>query len=115
MALVRRIDDDRAALELAWRRLAPLRLYAKPPERVRLLACPLFFRLPGFRRFDGYAFRRTALFREARPSHELVTHELCHLWQARNRPLRVFFTWLLWPYELNPYEQEARRAVAGLR
>ena len=115
MPLVTRIEDDRAAFERAWRRLEPLRLYAKPPERVRLLACPLFFRLPSFRRFDGYAFRRTALFREATPSHELVAHELCHLWQARNRPLRVFFTWLLWPYERNPYEQEARRAVAGLR
>ena len=112
---MRRIEDERAAFERAWRRLEPLRLYAKPPAGARLLVCPLFFRLPPFRRFDGYALRRTALFREATPSHELVTHELVHLWQARNRPLRVFVTWLLWPYERNPYEQEARRAVAGLR
>jgi hypothetical protein len=115
MPLLERIADDGAALDRAWRRLEPLRLYARPPERVRLLACPLFFALPPFRRFQGYAFRRTALFRETRPSPELVAHELCHLWQARNRPVRVFVTWLLWPYERNPYEQEARRAVAGLR
>ena len=115
MALVARIEDDRAAFERAWRRLRPLRLYAKAPEGARLLVCPLFFALPSFRRFDGYALRRTALFREARPPDELVAHELCHLWQARNRAFRVFFTWLLWPYERNPYEHEARRAVAGLR
>jgi len=67
--------------------------------------------LPGLRRYDGYALRRTILLRSAEASDDLLVHELCHIWQMQHRPLRVFWAWLTHRYRNNPYEREARRAV----
>jgi hypothetical protein len=109
-------DAARAALGRAKARLDRLGLYPRPVrvERVRVLTVPWLFRLPWFRRFDGYAAHGTILLR--RPVHEagddLLTHELCHVWQMQHRPLRMPLSYLVTGYERNPYEQEARRAAA---
>ena len=112
-------DETRARLERARGRLDRLRLYPRQVrlERVRVVTVPLFFRLPLLRRYDGYALWRTIVLR--RPlsdvSDDLLTHELCHVWQMQHRPLHVFWKWLTTPYRENPYEVEARRAVSETR
>ena len=82
---------------------------------MRLLVAPWFFRVPGFRRYHGYALWRTILVRRPNPTDDLVTHELCHIWQMQRRPLHVVWTWATRRYRANPYEREARRAVADTR
>ena len=103
----------RAALARAKARLDTLDLYPRPvrTDRVRVVVAPWFFRLPGLRRYHGYALRRTILLRREDASDDLVTHELCHVWQMQHRPLRVVATYLTTRYRRNPYEREARRAV----
>jgi hypothetical protein len=107
--------EQRAALARAKRRLDSLDWYPEPVhiDRVRLLVAPWFFRIPGFRRYRGYAFWRTILVRDAAPSDDLVTHELCHVWQMQHRPLHVCWSWLVHSYRSNPYEVEARAATAA--
>jgi hypothetical protein len=82
-------------------------------EGVRILTVPALFRLPGLRRYGGYALSRTILLK--RPLDEtfddLLTHELCHVWQMQNRPWDCLWRWLTTRYCDNPYEQEAREAV----
>ena len=83
-------------------------------ERVRIVVWPWLFRLPWFRRFDGYAAWGTIVLR--RPvgnrlsSDDLVTHELCHVWQMQHRPVRMPLSYLR-GYAANRFELEARRAV----
>ena len=79
---------------------------------MRVLVWPWLFRLPWFRRFDGYAAWNTVFLRRSieASGDELVTHELCHVWQMQHRPLRMPLSYL-GGYERNPYEREARRAV----
>jgi hypothetical protein len=105
------------ALERAKARLDRLDLYPQPVrlDRVRLLVAPWFFRLPRLRRYTGYTLWRTILFAQGRPSEDLVTHELCHVWQMQHRPWHVTFKHLTSRYRRNPYELEARRAVAETR
>jgi hypothetical protein len=100
-------------LARAKARLDTLSFYPRPVrlERVRLLVAPWFFRLPGLRRYHGYALVRTILLRRADASEDLVTHELCHVWQMQHRPVHAVFTYLTTRYRNNPYEREARRAV----
>ena len=61
-------------------------------RHVRLFVAPWFFRLPPFRRFDGYAAHDTILLREPpgpdAASDDLVTHELCHVWQMQHHPVQ---------------------------
>ncbi|MGI9112414.1 MAG: hypothetical protein ACR2GT_09510 [Gaiellaceae bacterium] len=78
-----------------------------------MVAAPWFFRIPGLRRYHGYALVQTILLRRADASEDLVTHELCHIWQMQHRPLRVVAAFLTTRYARNPYELEARRAVAS--
>jgi hypothetical protein len=82
-------------------------------RRVRVLTTPLLFRLPWFRRFDGYAAWNTIFLREPvqRPGDDLLAHELCHVWQMQHHPLAMPLSYLLRGYAANPYELEARRAV----
>ena len=109
---------DRAPLERARARLDRLALYPRPVEldRVRLLVAPLFFRLPHFRRYRGYALWRTILLKDppgtGASDDDLVCHELCHIWQAQHHPWRTALTCATRRYRRNPYELEARRAVA---
>ena len=107
----------RAALERAKARLDTLDLYPRPVriEPVRIHVAPWFFRLPGLRRFHGYALVRTILLRRADASDDLVTHELCHIWQMQHRPVHVVLTYLTTRYARNPYEVEARTAVQQTR
>jgi hypothetical protein len=106
-----------AGLERAKARLDRLDLYPDPVriERVRIRVAPWFFHLPGFRRFTGYALWRTILLKHADASDDLLTHELCHVWQAQHHPWHTAFKYLTTRYLENPYEQEARRAVAETR
>ena len=103
----------RAALARAKARLDTLALYPRPvrTDRVSIRVAPWFFRLPPLRRYHGYALVRTILVRRADASDDLITHELCHVWQMQHRPLHVIATYLTTRYRRNPYEAEARRAV----
>ena len=110
-------EDSPAAssLERAKTRLDRLALYPQPVriERVRVLVWPLLFRLPWFRRFDGYSAWETILLREPPEAagDDLVCHELCHVWQMQHHPLAMPLSYLRTGYTWNPYEVEARRAV----
>jgi hypothetical protein len=108
----------RAALARAKARLDRLDLYPSPVriDRVHVLVWPRLFRLPWFRRFDGYAAWNTVLLRRSveASGDDLVTHELCHVWQMQHRPLRMPLSYL-GGYAANRYEAEARRAVALTR
>jgi len=108
----------RAALARAKARLDRLDLYPSPVriDRVHVLVWPRLFRLPWFRRFDGYAAWNTVLLRRSveASGDDLVTHELCHVWQMQHRPLRMPLSYL-GGYPANHYETEARRAVALTR
>ena len=112
-------DAKRAALAAAKERLDALDLYPRPVSLrgVRIRVVPWLFRLPWFRRFDGYAAHWTILLRSRALLADagLVAHELCHVWQMQHRPLRMPLSYLLRGYEDNPYEREARAAQFGSR
>jgi hypothetical protein len=114
---VRRLPDERQRLERAKERLDRLELYRHPVSlrRVRAFVSPAFFALPGLRRYRGYTLWRTIVVRSADASDDLLTHELCHVWQAQRRPLAQFWAWLRYPYRQNPFEREARAAVESTR
>ena len=101
----------------AKERLDRLTLYPRPVaiDRVRVFTAPWLFRIPGFRRFDGYALYETILLRSPSGSDDLVTHELCHVWQLQQRPLRQPLSYLRHGYARNHYEREARAAVTATR
>lgn len=106
-----------AALTRAKARLDPLGLYERPVRiaRIRVVSPGWLFRLPWFRRFDGYAMWNLILLRSADliTDDELICHELCHVWQMQHRPLRMPLSYLRFGYARNPYEEEARRASAS--
>ena len=103
-----------AALAQAKARLDTLDWYPEPVriDRVRVFVAPWFFRIPGFRRYHGYAFWRTIVFKHQDASDDLITHELCHVWQGQQRPLHMSWKHVTTRYRSNPYEAEARRAVS---
>jgi hypothetical protein len=107
---------ERAAIERAAARLAPLALYPRPLDtrRVRILHVPWLFRLPWFRRFHGYNMAHLILLKRplAEVADDLVTHELCHVWQDQDHRLRMWSSYLFGGYADNPHEREARRAAA---
>jgi hypothetical protein len=113
---VQQTTPARSALERAKARLDRLGLYPEPVriEPVRVRVWPLLFRLPWFRRFDGYAAWNTILLREpvGRSGDDLVCHELCHVWQMQHLPLAMPLSYVRGGYERNRYELEARHAVA---
>ena len=83
--------------------------------RVLLLTVPWAFRLPGLARFDGYALHGVILLRDHSASGDLITHELCHVWQMQHRPLRMPLSYLRTGYAANGYERQARAAAAATR
>jgi hypothetical protein len=111
-------DPGLCTLLRAKARLDRLELYPRPVRLtcVRLVVAPWLFRLPWLRRFDGYATHVVIFVRErAHLEHDdLVTHELCHVWQMQHRPLRMPLSYLR-GYESNAYELEARGAVERTR
>src|SRR5437868_12638331 len=108
-------QDSREVLTRAKARLDPLVLYERPVDidRVRVLCMPWLFRLPWFRRFDGYTMWNLILVRApvADASDDLVTHELCHVWQMQHHPLAMPLSYLYRGYDDNPNEVQARRAT----
>jgi hypothetical protein len=110
------VEATTAALARPKARLDRLSLYPQPVriERVRIVVSPFFFRLPGLRRYRGYALWRTIVLRdpvEGAASDVLLTHELCHIWQMQHQPVVAMLAWLRYGYKENPFELEARRAV----
>jgi hypothetical protein len=89
---------------------APVRI-----DHVRIVVAPWFFRLPYVTRFDGYTWPRLILLRSVDASDDLVTHELCHIWQLQHRPLALIVSYPLAGYRRNPFEVQARRAAACTR
>jgi hypothetical protein len=78
--------------------------------------CPRWlFRLPWFRRFDGYTMWNLILLRSPglAGDEDLVCHELCHVWQMQHHPVRMPLSYLWLGYAGNPYEDEARRACTS--
>jgi hypothetical protein len=105
------------SLARAKARLDRLDYYPAPVDirRVRVVVAPWLFKIPGFRRYAGYALWRSILLKRSDASDDLLTHELCHIWQGQHRPWHVLFAWATSRYATNPYEVEARRAVAETR
>jgi hypothetical protein len=108
---------EREHLARARRRLATLAFYPEPVRmrHVRIVHAPWFFRLPWVRRFTGYEIGPLILV--ARPletvSNDLITHELCHVWQDQHRRLYMWLSYLWQGYRDNEHEVQAREA-AGL-
>lgn len=110
------LADVRAVLAQAKARLDPQALYPQPVriDRVRI-GCPgWLFRLPWFRRFDGYTMWNLILLRAPAllADDDLISHELCHVWQMQHHPWRMPLSYLRFGYASNPFEAEARRAVS---
>lgn len=107
--------DTQILLRRAKARLDTLDLYERPVavDRVRLVCAGWLFRLPWFRRFDGYAMWNLILLRspELLNDENLITHELCHVWQMQRHPVRMPLSYIRLGYANNPYEEEARRAA----
>jgi hypothetical protein len=108
--------EQRALLAACKRRLDPQQLYPRPVsiDRVRILTTPWLFKLPWFRRFDGYTMWDLILLRDIDLEQDatLITHELCHVWQMQHHPLSMPLSYLRHGYAANAYEAEARSAAA---
>jgi hypothetical protein len=117
--VTRRSERETELLRGAKARLDRLDLYPSPvrTRHVRVLHTPWLFRIPGFRRFHGY--EAGPLIFVKRPldqvSEDLITHELCHVWQDQHRRLRMWLSYVWQGYRLNEHEIEAREAVARTR
>ena len=109
--------EKREALARAQQRLEGLTFYSRPVSLrgVRIWIVPWLFRLPWFRRFDGYALHWTVLLCSRRHLGDdgLVTHELCHVWQMQQHPVRMPLSYLVFGYERNRFEREARQAASS--
>jgi hypothetical protein len=109
----------RAKLARAKARLDTLDLYPEPVRmrRVRLISAPWLFRLPWFRRFDGYTMWDLIVLRGPveEASDDLVTHELCHVWQMQHHPVAMPLSYLYRGYRDNPNEVQARAAAETTR
>ena len=101
----------RDALHRAKARLDAHSFYPRPVSLhgVRIWIVPWLFRLPWFRRFDGYSAWWTIALRSSAllDDEALVAHELCHVWQMQHHPVRMPLSYLLVGYARNPYEREA--------
>jgi hypothetical protein len=110
-------DAKRAALACAKARLDRHEAYPRPVSLrgVRIWIVPWLFRLPWFRRFDGYSAHWTILLRARSllDDEELVAHELAHVWQMQHHPVRMPLSYLLHGYDDNPYEREARECASA--
>ncbi|SRR6266567_7793368 len=109
-------SEARSVLAKAKARLDPLGLYERPVriDHVSVVNARWLFRLPWFRRFDGYAMWNLILVRcpDLVSDEDLICHELCHVWQMQHHPLRMPLSYLRLGYAHNPYEEQARRAAS---
>jgi hypothetical protein len=110
---------ERAHLARALRRLQTLDLHPRPLDmrHVRIVHAPWLFRMPGFRRFAGYEAGPLILVKRPleHTSNDLITHELCHVWQDQHRRVRMWLSYLWQGYRDNEHEVEARHAVVSTR
>ncbi len=116
-----RLPGEAEALARAKQRLDRLGFYPRAVDasRVSIHIVPWLFRVPGFRRFRGYATFRRILLKRSVLDEELIVHELCHVWQAQHRPIRMWLSYLRpstfsadrRAYRANRYEREARQAA----
>ena len=110
---------ERAAIARAKARLDRLDFYPRPVDvkSVRILHTPWLFRIPGFRRFDGYEVGPLILVKMPvdEASEDLIVHELTHVWQDQHRRLRMLLSYLWQGYRWNRHEIEAREAVRRTR
>jgi hypothetical protein len=117
--VLRRSPAETALLRAAKQRLDTLDLYPEPvrTRHVRVLSVPWFFRIPGLRRFWGYELGPLILTRRPleQAGTDLITHELCHVWQLQHRPVRLVLSYLWQGYRGNEHEIEAREAVRRTR
>ena len=101
-------------LRRAKDRLDTLDLYPTPVriEGVRVVVWPWFFDW-FFPQFHGLTWSaRTIVMREPDYSEDLLTHELCHVWQEQNEGwLKMSIAYVRYDYMKNPYEIEARLAT----
>jgi hypothetical protein len=117
VSLLRQGPEERAALLRAKATLDRLGFYPEPVriDRVRILHVPWLFRLPWFRRFDGYEMGPLILLRRGleQASPGLIAHELCHVWQDQDHRLRMWWSYVRGGYAENPHEIQARQAGAA--
>ncbi len=110
---------ERAHLARARRRLAQLDFYPAPVRmrHVRILHAPWLFRIPGCRRFVGYEAGPLIFTRDPldEVSNDLITHELCHVWQDQHRRMFMWLSYLWQGYRNNRHEIEARAAARRTR
>ena len=113
------VELERAHLARARRRLAALDLYPVPVRmrHVRIVHAPWLFRIPGFGRFTGYEAGPLIFVKRPLPevSNDLVTHELCHVWQDQHRRVYMWLSYLWQGYRDNEHEIEARAAARRTR
>ena len=104
-------------LVLAKERLDRLDWWPRPVRIawVRIVVAPWLFTLPPWKPYDGFATHLVIFLRRDDVSNELVTHELCHVWQLQHRPLRMPLSYLRTGYRRSPYERQARAAAARTR
>ena len=110
---------ERAHLARAARRLARLDFYPEPVRmrHVRILHTPCLFRIPGLRRFGGYEIGPLIFLKRQLEDvyNDLVTHELCHVWQDQHRRTYMWLSYLWQGYRNNEHEIQAREAAARTR
>jgi hypothetical protein len=80
-------------------------------DGVHLVVAPCLFRLPPWKRYDGFATHRVIFLRRPDVSDNLITHELCHVWQMQHRPVAMPLRYLRTGYDRSPYERQAREAA----
>ena len=78
---------------------------------VRIVIAPWLFRLRPWRRYDGFATHVVIFLRNADVGDDLITHELCHVWQMQHRPVSMPLSYLRTRYDRSPYERQARAAA----
>ena len=112
---MRRSPEEIETIKRAKARLDQLDFYPEPVRigHVRILHVPWLFRLPWFRRFQGYESCEQIFIRRplAEVSDDLICHELCHVWQEQHGRLWMWLSYLTAGYRHNQNEIEARRAV----
>ena len=82
---------------------------------VRIVIAPWLFRLRPWRRYDGFATHVVIFLRHPDVGDDLITHELCHVWQMQHRPISMPLSYLRTGYDRSPYERQAREAARRTR